>query len=522
MPHADQQPLPADVRVAVIGAGFGGLGTAIRLKQSGIHDFVVLERGDDIGGTWRDNSYPGCACDVPSHLYSYSFAPNPDWSRAFSSQPEIQAYLQRCADQFGLRRHVHLGAAVTQARWDASIQRWRITCERGELTARVLIAAQGPLSDPSLPALPGLSTFAGAAFHSAAWRHDYDLTGKRVAVVGTGASAIQFIPHVQKIAAQLTVFQRTAPWVMPRRDRAINTWEKKLYRHVPPAQRALRAGIYWARELMVPALRGNERMLSLGEKQGRKFLAKQVPDPALRAKVTPHFRLGCKRVLLSNDYYPALSQPNVDVVTDGIVEVVPEGVVTVGPDGERTTHQVDAIIFGTGFHVTDVPLAAKLVGKDGRTLREHWDETGMSALHGATVTGFPNLFLLVGPNTGLGHNSIIFMIESQLTYVLGALGTMQETSAATLEPRGDVQAEYNGHVQQQLSGTVWSTGGCASWYLDENGRNTTLWPTFTFRFRQLVRRFNPYDYELGKAHADRGGLGSSAEKNPVKVPASSA
>jgi cation diffusion facilitator CzcD-associated flavoprotein CzcO len=515
------RPFPADVRIAVIGAGFGGLGTAIRLKQSGIHDFVVLERGADIGGTWRDNSYPGCACDVPSHLYSYSFAPNPDWSRAFSSQPEIQAYLQRCADQFNLRPHVYLGAAVEEARWDASTQRWRVRTARGELTAQVLVAAQGPLSDPSLPAIPGLSTFDGTAFHSATWRHDYDLTGKRVAVVGTGASAIQFVPHVQQLAAQLTVFQRTAPWVMPRRDRAIKGWEKQLYRRVPAAQRALRAGIYWIRELMVPALTGNDRMLSLGEKQGRKFLRKHVTDPELREKLTPHFRLGCKRVLLSNDYYPALSQPNVDVVTGAIVEVVSEGIVTLGPEGERITHPVDAIIFGTGFHVTDVPLAAKLIGRDGRTLREHWDEDGMSALHGATVSGFPNLFLLVGPNTGLGHNSIIFMIESQLKYLLGALRAMEQTGTATLEPRAAVQASYNAKIQDQLRGTVWNNGGCASWYLDEKGRNTTLWPTFTFRFRQLVRRFNTADYERGPAQREHEGIGSPAEIAPVKVPATS-
>ena len=504
-------PLPAEVRIAVIGAGFGGLGTAIRLKQAGIHDFVVLERGDDVGGTWRDNSYPGCACDVPSHLYSFSFAPNPDWSRAFSAQPEIFAYLQRCADQFGLRSHIYLGANVNEARWDDERKRWRVRTARGEVTCQVLVAAQGPLSDPSLPAIPGLASFAGETFHSATWNHDYDMEGKRVAVVGTGASAIQFVPYVQKHAAQLTLFQRTAPWVMPRRDRAINGWEKKLYRHLPPAQRALRAGIYWGREMMVLPLTGNDRMLSIGEKIARKFLAQQVPDPALRAKLTPHFRLGCKRVLLSNDYYPTLAQPNVDVVTDGIVEAVPEGLVTIGPDGERAVHEVDAIVFGTGFHVTDVPLAAHLIGKDGRTLREHWDDVGMSALHGATVSGFPNLFLLVGPNTGLGHNSIIFMIEAQLNYLLGALETMETCGASSFEPRADVERTYNAGIQQQLAGTVWNTGGCASWYLDPQGRNTTLWPTFTFRFRQLVRRFNPADYEIVPAQGESGGIGSERE-----------
>jgi cation diffusion facilitator CzcD-associated flavoprotein CzcO len=256
-------------------------------------------------------------------------------------------------------------------------------------------------------------------------------------------------------------------------------------------------------------------MLSLGEKIARRHLARQVPDPQLRAKLTPHFRLGCKRVLLSNDYYPALSQPNVDVVTERITEVVPEGIVTTGPDGERRVHEVDAIIFGTGFHVTDVPLAHQLIGKDGRTLRAHWDDAGMSALHGATVAGFPNLFLLVGPNTGLGHNSIIFMIESQLSYVLGALKTMQRKGAATVEPRMDVQSAYNAQIQEQLAPTVWNTGGCASWYLDDKGRNTTLWPTFTFQFRQLVRRFKPADYQLGGPAAATAGLGFQEQHGAI-------
>jgi cation diffusion facilitator CzcD-associated flavoprotein CzcO len=507
------------VRIAVIGAGFGGLGTAIKLKQAGIDDFVVLERGNDVGGTWRDNSYPGCACDVPSHLYSYSFAPNPGWSRAFSAQPEIQAYLQRCADRFGVRPFIQLNTAVTEARWDAGAARWRITTSRGELSASILVAAQGPLSDPSLPPIPGLAEFAGVTFHSATWNHDYDLSGKRVAVIGTGASAIQFVPYVQEHAGHLTLFQRTAPWVLPRKDRAIRGWERRLYEHAPIAQRAVRAGIYWARELMVPALTGNERMLALGEKMGRKHLARQVPDPQLRAKLTPHFRLGCKRVLLSNDYYPALTQPNVDVVTDRIAEAVPEGLITLSADGERTLHECDAIIFGTGFHVTDVPLAAVLIGKDGRTLREHWSQAGMSALHGATVNGFPNLFLLVGPNTGLGHNSIVFMIESQLPYLMGALRAMDRAGAATIEPKAAVQAAYNASIQQQLAGTVWNTGGCASWYRDEHGRNTTLWPTFTFRFRRLVRRFTAADYELGYADTGRPGpstgLGSAHQLTPA-------
>jgi cation diffusion facilitator CzcD-associated flavoprotein CzcO len=485
---------PREVRVAIIGAGFAGLGAAIRLKQAGITDFVLLERGNDVGGTWRDNSYPGCGCDVPSHLYSFSFAPNPNWSRAFSRQPEIEAYLQRCTDDYGLRRHTYLGADVSEARWDGSRKRWLVRSTRGEVVCQVLIAAQGPLSAPAVPSLAGLETFRGTTFHSAGWNHDYDLRGKRVAVIGTGASSIQFIPQVQSRAAHLTVFQRTAPWVMPRRDRAIHRWEQELYRRVPLAQRVLRAGIYWPRELMVLALRGNQKMLTIAEGQAKKHLERAVSDPALRAKLTPNFRLGCKRVLLSNDYYPALAKPNVDVVTDAIVEVVPKGVVTVGADGTRVTHEVDAIIFGTGFHVTDMPLAAQLIGKDGHTLREKWDAEGMSALHGTSVAGFPNLFFLVGPNTGTGHNSIVFMIESQLGYVLDAVKRLD--GSTVIEAKQSVQDDYNADIQKQLQGTVWSTGGCQSWYLDQRGRNTTLWPTFTFRFRQLVRRFNPGDYDI--------------------------
>ncbi len=505
-------PLPADVRVAVIGAGFAGLGTAIKLKQDGIHDFVLLERGDDIGGTWRDNSYPGCACDIPSNLYSFSFALNPNWSRAFSPQPEIQSYLQRCTDDFNLRPHIYLGADVLEARWDEGRKRWRIRTARGELTARVLIAAQGPLSAPSTPDLPGLADFAGVAFHTATWRHDVDLTGKRVAIIGTGSSSIQLLPFVQKQAAHLTLFQRTAPWVVPRRDRAIKPWQQQVYRRIPLAQKAVRAGLYVGHELMVPAFTGNERASALFEKRARQHLAQQVADPELRAKLTPHFRFGCKRVLISNDYYPALCQPNVDVATNSITEVVPEGIATLGADGERVIHPVDVIIFGTGFHVTDSPLPRQLIGKDGRTLQERWaDDGGVSALHGTTVAGFPNLFLLVGPNTGLGHNSIIFMIESQLSYLLDALHTMQERRATTIEPLTQVQQAYNMEIQHQLAGTVWNSGGCTSWYLDEHGRNTSLWPTFTFRYRQLMRRFDPTDYELGQAPGDDTGLGSARE-----------
>jgi cation diffusion facilitator CzcD-associated flavoprotein CzcO len=480
--------------VAVVGTGFSGLGTAIRLRQSGTRDFCVLERGDDVGGTWRDNSYPGCACDVPSHLYSFSFAPNADWTRSFSGQPEIQAYIQRTARETGVLPHIHFGTELLEAAWDEAGRRWTVRTNRGELTADVLVVGAGPLSEPTLPDIPGIGEFAGTMFHSATWDHDHSLAGERVAVIGTGASAIQFVPHVQRHARHLTVFQRTAPWVLPRRDRAIPAWERAVYRHVPGARRALRTGIYALRESWLVGFTMRPQIMELAEKQALAMLRKQVQDPDLRRKLTPNFRLGCKRVLISNDYYPALAQSNVDVETDRIVEVTPTGVVTAAADGTRTERPADTIIFGTGFHVTDHPIAGRIRGRDGRTLAEHWSATGMSALHGVTVNGFPNLFYLVGPNTGTGNTSIIFMAEAQVEYLLSALSTMDRRGLAVLEPRPEVQETYNAGLQEQLAGTVWNTGGCASWYLDDKGRNTTLWPTFTFRFRRELSTFDVAEY----------------------------
>ena len=482
--------LPAAVRVAVVGSGFAGLAAAIALRRAGRHDVVVLERADDVGGTWRDNRYPGCACDVPSHLYSFSFAPNPDWSRSFSAQPEIQAYLQRTARESGVLPHVHFGAELLEARWDRAAQRWRLRTSKGHLTAEVLVSGTGALSEPSIPAIPGIETFAGTSFHSAAWDDAHDLTGRRVAVVGTGASAIQFVPHVQRGAAHLTLFQRTAPWVLPRRDRRITEAEKAVFRRLPVVQKLARGGIYSLRESWILGFAGSPRLMALAEKEATRFLRSQVDDPVLRAKLTPHYRLGCKRVLLSNDYYPALTQPNVDVVTDRVVEVTAAGVVSRSADGIRTEHAVDTLIWGTGFRVTDQPVAQRVFDAEGRSLAQHWADAGMQALHGTTVAGFPNLFLLVGPNTGLGHTSIVYVIESQVRYLLAALDTMDRHGLGAIEPRQDEQDRYNARLQSQLAGTVWNAGGCASWYLDRHGRNSTLWPTFTFAFRRALSSFD--------------------------------
>jgi cation diffusion facilitator CzcD-associated flavoprotein CzcO len=489
--QANTSALPVYVEVAVVGSGFAGLATGVRLKEAG-RDFVILERAADLGGTWRDNTYPGCECDVPSHLYSFSFAPNPDWSRTFSPQGEIFDYLKATARERGLMAHIRFGAEVRSARWDESAQLWRLETTRGPLTASVLVAGTGGLSEPSIPALPGLESFEGTTFHSATWRHDHDLAGERVAVLGTGASAIQFVPHVQRAAGHMTLFQRTPPWVLPRRDRSIGRRERWLYRHFPPAQRLARASIYWIRESWVFGFAVKPAIMRVAEEQALRFLRKNVLDPVLRKKLRPRYRLGCKRVLMSNDYYPALTQPNVDVVTDPIVEVRPRSIVT-RQGAETVEHPVDTIIFGTGFHVTDPPVAKGVFDSEGRSLAEHW-AGGMSALHGMTIAGFPNLFMLVGPNTGLGHTSIVLMIEAQVDYMMDALAQMKARGIGAIEPRPEVQRRYNDALQRNLQGTVWNAGGCSSWYLDANGRNTTLWPSFTFTFKRLLRRCDLNDY----------------------------
>jgi cation diffusion facilitator CzcD-associated flavoprotein CzcO len=485
-------------RIAIVGTGFAGLGMAIRLRQEGEQDFVLLERAADIGGTWRDNTYPGCRCDVPSHLYSFSFAPNPNWSSTFSPQSEILDYLKDCAERFGVMPHITFETEVESASWDDDDGLWRIETSRGAITADILIAAQGPLSDPSLPEVPGIESFEGTAFHSAQWNHEHDLEGERVAVVGTGASAIQFVPEIQPKAAKLHVFQRTAPWVIPHRNRPLRSWERAIYRLFPPAQLAMRAAIYWARELFV--LQFRHRVVgTLLERIPMAHMRKQVKDPALREKLTPDYRIGCKRILPTDEWYPALAQPNVEVVTEGITEIRPHSVVA----ADGTEREVDTIIFGTGFHVTDVPIADRIEGRDGRTLAETW-EGSMRAYKGTTVAGYPNLFFLVGPNTGLGHTSIVFMIESQIAYVLDALRTMRRRGAETLEVREEAQAAYNAELDRMTKGTVWVTGGCTSYYIDRNGHNSALWPTYTWPFRRRLREFDAAAYSLGKRVPDRG------------------
>ncbi|MGR6970959.1 flavin-containing monooxygenase [Streptomyces cynarae] len=487
------------VRVAVIGTGFGGLGAAVRLRREGITDFVVLERADAVGGTWRDNTYPGCACDVPSHLYSFSFAPHPDWPRTFSGQEHIRAYLEHVADVFGLRPHIRFRSEVKLMTWDAARLRWDIETSSGSLTADVVVSATGPLSDPRIPDIPGLDSFPGAVFHSARWDHDQDLRGKRVAMVGTGASAIQIVPAIQPDVSKLVLFQRTPPWVLPRVDRAISGPERALHRALPATAR-LRRGLLWGiRELQVQAFTKHPNELGLVERLAKANMARAVKDPALRARLTPDYRIGCKRILLSSDYYPALAQPNVDVVASGLAEV--RGRVVVAADG--TEAEVDAIVFGTGFHVTDMPIAERVVGADGRTLAETW-KGGMQALRGASAAGFPNWMTIIGPNTGLGNSSMILVIESQLNYMADFLRQLRVLGGrVALDARPGAVAAWNHKVQERMKRTVWNTGGCTSWYLDADGRNTTIWPGTTTEFRAATRRVNLAEYDVLRAPAQR-------------------
>ena len=492
-----------DFHVAILGAGFGGLGMAIRLKQTGVEDFVVFERDEEVGGTWWANTYPGCQCDVPSHLYSYSFALNPEWTRTYPLQPEIRDYLRDCADRYGVRPHLRLGCTVERAEWDDEAELWRLETSDGPFTAQMVIAAPGPLSEPRIPDLPGMEDFRGTVFHTARWNHDHDLTGRKVAVVGTGASAIQTVPRIQPLADQVTVFQRTPPWVVPHRDRPLTGFEHELYRRLPAAQRMVRTAVYLGRELLVTGLVYRPRLMNLVQKAAEAHLARQVPDPDLRAKLTPDYVLGCKRILPSNEWYPAITRPNVELVPSAVTEIRPDGVV--GADG--VLHEADTLIFATGFHVTDAPFAQFIRGRDGQRLDDLW-QGSPQAYRGGAVPGFPNLFWMIGPNTGLGHNSMVFMIEAQLNYLLDALETMERRGASQIEVRQDAYEAYNAHLQERLAGTVWNTGGCSSWYLDANGRNATIWPDFTFRYWRQTRRFDEPAYVLtgvsGRATRSQG------------------
>ena len=484
-----------EVDTLIIGAGFAGLCMAIKLQQQGRSDFLVLEREADLGGTWLINDYPGCACDVHSHLYSYSFEPNPNWSRMFSPQQEIWQYQKHCAQKYGVEQAIRYGCNVRQARFDERSGRWQLQTDQGEhYSARVLISCIGGLDQASIPEFEGREDFQGAQFHSQRWDHSVDLQKQRVAVIGTGASAIQFVPQIQAKVARLSLFQRTAPWVLPKPDRAIGAREQRLFRRWPALQRAYRRFIYWFLESRVFAFVFRPGLLKLAEASGCWQIRKQIRDPALRAKVTPDFRLGCKRVLIANDYYPALAKDNVEVITTGIRRITATGVET--SDGQQVA--ADVIIYGTGFKATDPLPRGFLIGRDGLDLLDRWQQ-GMEAYKGTTVSGFPNLFLINGPNTGLGHSSVIFTIESQVAYILDALRQMRQRQLRWVDVRRGVSDTYNRKLQDKLDGTIWQAGGCRSWYMNDRARNVALWPGFTFSFRRQTRRFDLENYEAQPA-----------------------
>ena len=483
--------MPTDLRVIIIGAGFGGLCLAIKLKQAGIDDFVLLEKAADVGGTWWANTYPGCACDVQSLLYSFSFEPNPDWSHMFGRQPEILDYLRNCADKYRLAPHIRLSSEVTRAAYQDADQNWQVeTADGMHYQARILVAATGPLSRPALPDIPGLDSFEGKTFHSARWAHDYSLEGKRVAVIGTGASAIQFVPAIAPQVAQLHLCQRTPPWVLPRPDRKVSRPERWLFRRWPLIQRIARMIMYWRLESRGIVFTVWPQLGALIGAFGRWNIRRQVRDPDIQAKLTPDYPPGCKRLLLSDDYYPALNRDNVHLVTDSVRAVTATGVLT----SAGNELAVDAIILGTGFQATAPFPTGMMTGSRGVDITERW-RGGIEAYKGISVSGFPNFFMLAGPNTGLGHNSVIFMLEAQVGYIMQAVLAMKSGSIDSLEVRPDIEAEFNRQLQRRLARTVWASG-CRSWYLDANGRNVTLWPGFTVEYWFRTRRFRLTDYQV--------------------------
>lgn len=479
--------------IAIVGAGLSGVALAARLRQAGIEDFTILEKDDGVGGVWRQNTYPGCACDVPSALYSLSFAPNPDWSRAYATQPEILAYAERVAREHDVARNTRFGCAVEGARWDDATRRWHLETSAGPLTADVLVAATGPFGEPVIPDIPGRETFAGTTFHSLHWDHGHDLRGERVAVIGTGPSAAQFIPEIQPTVGKLMVFQRTPAWIMPRMDGRTGALRRALYRRVPGTLRGVRAMTYTFIEALGLVVFVDMRWRHGFEAIGRWQLRRQVPDPALRARLTPNYVIGCKRAILTDAYLPSLTRPNVEVITDAIARITERGVVTA--DGAE--HAVDTIIWGTGF---DAPSrrGAIIRGRDGRSVIDVYDERPRSYL-GTTLHGFPNLFMMVGPYAVGGNQSALFAIERQVRYVVDAVRTMRRDGVRVAEVRPEAQERFVAEMERRSRGTVWENGGCRSYYTRPDGTNSGLWPNWSFVYARRTRRFDPEAYRLESA-----------------------
>jgi len=483
-----QSNQPRHLGVAIIGAGFGGVGLGARLVRTGRTDFRIFERAGGIGGTWWSNRYPGCACDVPSRLYSLSFAPNADWTRRFAPRAEIQRYLHGVVESHGFDDRIEFKAGVESARWSEQRRHWELVDGRGRRwTADVLVSAIGGLSRPNWPDIPGLDTFGGPIFHSQQWDDDVDLSDRRVAVVGSGASAAQFVPAIAPRVRRLDVYQRTPHWILPRPDRAISAATRRLYRRAPALQKLARFGVWMVSEARVPGLAWSTRLAAGHRWLANRHRRRQIANPPLARKLEPDFDIGCKRVILSSDFYPALARDNVELIDRGIERIEPDAVV----DRSGSRRVTDVVILGTGFRATDPVPRGLISGRDGRDLGRIW-ASGPEAWRGVAVSGFPNLFLLMGPNTALGHNSVILMIEAQIGFILQALDYRERSGTQVLEVDRSRQRRYNDRLQHRLEGSVWNSGGCSSWYLHpDTGRNTTLWPGFTWQYRHLMKRFDP-------------------------------
>ncbi|WP_067901087.1 flavin-containing monooxygenase [Nocardia vaccinii] len=477
-------------RIVILGAGFGGIGLAIKLRQAGFEDLILLERADDLGGTWQANTYPGCACDVPSQLYSYSFAPNPNWSRTYGQQREILDYIRSVATEHDVVRHIRLGTEMLGARWDEQASLWRIETSRGDLTADYFISAAGIFAEAKFPSVPGLDSFEGKTFHSLHWDHEHDLSGERVAVIGTGASAVQFVPEIAPKVAELTVFQRSAPWIVPRMDRATLGFERFLLRRFPLAQKTVRGTWYTLIESFGLVGFVDNRFRHPFELMGRYQLRRQIRDIVLRRKVTPDYVIGCKRAIFSDAYLPALDRDNVEVVTDGIAEVRARSIVTRA--GEEIP--VDTIIFGTGF--TSIPTAfGRIVGRENVSIADLYHKRPQTYL-GTSVAGFPNFFCTLGPFGAAGNQSAIFMIESQIAYIVDALSTVRERGASRVEVRAEVQDAFVAEMRERSAATVWLTGGCQGYYTTPDGENAGLYPSWSFEYRRRTSKFDADAYEV--------------------------
>jgi cation diffusion facilitator CzcD-associated flavoprotein CzcO len=481
--------------IVIVGSGFSGLGMAMQLRRRGRDDFVILEKCHDVGGTWRDNTYPGCGCDVPTAIYSYSFEQNPYWSQMWSSQEEIQAYLQRLTDKYDLRRKTVFGAEIVAAQWDETASRWRGRLADGRtFSAQFLVISAAPMHIPRIPELNGIESFTGPAFHSARWDHSVDLTGKKVAVIGTGASAIQFVPIIAEQVGQLQLYQRTPPWVLSRRNPTIPKFFQRLLAKVPLARNIFRLVAYCVAESLALGLHGYGNLHLPLEWAGKANIRRAIKDPALAAKVTPNYQIGCKRLLFSRTYYPALARPNAEVITERITEVRPGSIVTA--DGTERT--VDVIIYATGFNLGDALRILDFRGAGGESMAERWNIAGPQAHVGVTAAWAPNAFFLMGANTGITHNSIVFMIEQQIKFALAAMDSTQRCAATSVRVRQDVQDGYNEKIQRRLAKRVWSTAGCTNWFVDEKGVNRVLWPGFTWQYRRATN-FDESEYEFTRA-----------------------